>query len=242
MASSLKGPGIVAEGQDIFSTSSTASTQLGAYAETADGRGFRYVQASGVALVPGKLYQASAEDTTNLQGLGISAAVSAAGTSLTTGSTVTLSANQVAGGFLVITKGTGAGYTYKIKSNTAASSATATFVLEDPLIAALDTTSVVDIQLNPYQGVIVDPTTATSCPVGVAVYPVSATWYGWLQTHGPVGVLAQGTVGVGNYVIAANSTNAGAVSANATGTAALVGFALTGIASTEYGQVFLTID
>lgn len=239
--STIKGQGTSVEGQDLFSTSQTAQADIGAYVTTGDGRGFRYCLASGTALVPGKLYQSVAEDTTNYQALGISVAAAVGATSVTTGSSVTLVANQLAGGLMVVTKSTGAGYTYKIKGNTAATAATATFYLEDPILVALATTSVVDCHPNPYSGVVVDPTTATSAPVGVAIYPVSATWYGWLQTHGPVGVLAQGALLVGMGVEAANITNAGAV-APSTGTHAIVGFAVTGVASTEYGTVYLTID
>lgn len=230
--------------QDLFSHSATPGTDIGAYVTTGDGRGFRYCRASATALVAGKLYQAQAENTTNLQNLTVSAALAAA-TSITTASTVTLTANQLAGAFLVVTASTGAGYTYKVTGNTAATAATTTIYLEDPLIAAVAATSTIDIQPNPYTGVVVDPTTATSAPMGVAVYPISATWYGWIQTHGPVACLAQGALAVGTSVTAANSTNAGAV-ASATATTAVVmpvvGYALTGVATTEYGQIFLTID
>lgn len=235
------------EPQDIFTSlapnaDGNGGTNIGAMATTGDGRMFRYCKVGAVALVPGKLYQASAEDTTNLENLAVTAAAIGA-TSVTTSTTVTLTANQTAGGFMVISTGTGAGYTYKLKGNTAATAAVTTLNLEDPIIVALDATSKVDITMNPYNSVVVNPTTATSAPIGVPVFAVNVGSYGWLQTHGPCAVLADGTVAVGNPVVASTST-AGAIKNFATnaGTTFTVGVAETGIATTEYGTVFLTID
>ena len=63
-------------GQDLLTNSSTQTMPLGAYMETADGRGFRYAKNGAVATVAGKVYQSSALDATNLQpsgGLGVAA-------------------------------------------------------------------------------------------------------------------------------------------------------------------------
>lgn len=230
------------EPQDLFTSSSTAGTDIGAFATTGDGRGFRYCLAGATALVPGKLQQASAEDTTNFQNLTV--AVSSAGaTSITTTSTVTLTVNQLAGGFLTVTSATtGAGYTYKIKGNTAATAAATTIYLEDAIITATTGTVKIDMIPNPYSGLIVNPATASSSPVGVAIYPITAAQYGWVQTRGPVSCLADGTVVVGTSLDASNGT-AGAVEAHAeAGVQAPVAYALTGIATTEYGLINLLID
>lgn len=228
------------EPQDVFSTSSTQGTNIGAFATTGDGRGFRYCLAGGTTLVPGKLQQASAEDTSNFQNLTVSTS-SAGATSIVTTSTVTLTVNQLAGGFVTITSATtGAGYTYKIKGNTAATAAATTIYLEDPIITATTGTVKIDAIPNPYSAVIVNPATASSAPVGVAVYPVTNAQYGWIQTHGPVSCLADGTVVVGTMLAASNGT-AGALEAF-TGVQAPVAQALTGIATTEYGFVNLLID
>jgi len=226
--------------QEIFTSSSTQGTDLGAFATSGDGRGFRYVLAGATALVSGKLQQASAEDTTNFQNL--TCAVSAVGaTSITTTTTVTVTINQLAGGFLTVTSATtGAGFTYKIKGNTAATAAVTTIYLEDPIVVATTGTVKIDMILSPYTNVIVNPATASSVPVGAAVYNITAAQYGWVQTHGQCSLLADGTVVVGTSLAASNGT-AGAVEALA-GVQAPVGIAITGIATTEYGMVFLTID
>lgn len=241
-ASQLTGPVIVAA-QGIYSESSTALHVIGEKMVTNDGRAFRYAKVGATALVPGKLYQAPAEDTSNFQDLTVTAP-SAGATSIVTTSTVTLTANQLAGGFLTITSATtNAGQTLRISGHAAASAAVVTINLDDPVTYAPTGTVKVDMHPSPYSGVIVAPTTETSAPVGVALYKVTAAYFGWLQTHGPCGVLAQGTVTVGDEVVVAGSTNAGAVVAKGIDSiTSPVGTALTGIASTDYGLVFLTID
>ncbi len=75
---------------ELFTNPVTAQgTDLGARLTSGDGRVFRYVLASGTALVAGKLYQSNPQDTTNLQNLACAAAAVGA-TSITTTSTVTL--------------------------------------------------------------------------------------------------------------------------------------------------------
>lgn len=230
-------------GQDIYTSSSTQALPLGTYATDGYGRGFRYVLNAGTAMVPGKLYQAPAEDTTNFQNL-TAAVNSVDDITVTTTSTVTLTANQLAGGLLVIESATtGAGQVYRIKSHPAASAAVVTFTLEDPIRVATTGTVNIDVHPSPYKGVVVMPTTSTSAPVGFAVHAVAASEYGWLCTHGPTAALAQGTVTVGDGVIPAETTTTGAIVSQGNDTHdAEVGYALTGIASGDYGLIFATID
>lgn len=241
-ASQLTGPTTIAA-QGIYSESSTALHTVGEYMLTNDGRGFRYTYVGGTALVPGKMYQAPAEDTSNFQNLTVTAPT-AGDTSITTTSTVTLSANQLAGGLLVIESATtNAGQTLRIQGHAAASAAVVTINLDDPVVYTPTGTVQIDMHPNPYNGVIVAPTTESSSPAGVPLYKVTANYYGWLQTHGPVACLAQGTVSVGDSLVLAGTSAAGAVvTQGASTTTAVVGYALTGIASTDYGLVFLTID
>lgn len=229
--------------QDLYTSSATQQHTIGEMAYTPDGRGFRYAKNGGTAMVPGRLYQSAAEDTTNHQNLTITASAAGA-TSVTTTSTVTLTANALAGGYLVVSDATtGEGQVARIKSHPAATAAVVTFTLEDALPIATTGTVKIDVHPGPYNGVVIAPTTATGGPVGVAVHAVAASEFGWLQTHGPAPVLAQGAVTVGDDIVPANSTTTGTVVAKADATIdAVVGFALTGIATTESGLVFLTLD
>lgn len=224
--------------QEVYTTSSTQGTTLGSRVTTGDGRDFRYVLAGATSLVQGKLQQVSAEVTGN-QNLAVAAAAIGA-TSVVTTTTVTVTANQYAGGWLVVTITPGEGYQYQIASHPAATSAALTLTLSDPLQVALTTSSRVDLVANPYNGIIVNPTSATSSPIGVAVYPITNAQYGWIQTAGVASVLADGTVTVGTSLVASNGT-AGAVEAF-TGVQAIVGIAVSGIATTDYGPVKLLID
>lgn len=235
------GSDVLINPQDLYDVSggnTNDGTNLGGLATTGDGRYFRWALAGAVALVPGKLQQNSAEVTGN-QNLAVAAAAIGA-TQVVTTSTVTVTANQLAGGYVMVTTSTGAGYQYQIGSHAAVTSAALTLNLVDPIIVALDTNSRVDLDPSPYMSIIVSPTTATGFSVGVAVAATPAAGYGWIQTRGVANVLADGTVVVGTSVCASNGT-AGAVEATA-GVQGLVGTAMTGIATTEYGSINLNIS
>lgn len=236
MSTQLTGA-VVVNAQKLFSESSTALHNLGELVFSNDGRAYRYCKAGATALVAGKLQQSSAEDTTNFQNL--TCAVSSAGaTSITTTSTVTLTVDQLAGALLTVTAATtGAGFLYKVKGHAAATAAVVTFNLEDSVVVATTGTVTVDLAPNPYSAVIVNPASASSAPVGVAVYNITAAYYGWLQVGGVASILNDGGSTVGTNVSASNGT-AGAVEAAVTAQAA-IGVALTGVATTEYGLVKL---
>ena len=226
---------------DIWANTSNQELELGTYAETPDGRGFRYVKAGGTSLVVGKLQQSPAQVANHL-GCAVAAASAIGATTVT----VTLGAtaatlNQYAGGFLVVTATPGEGYTYKIKSNPAAdASASCVITLEDPIKVALTTSSTVDLVLNQYNGVIVNPTTATGRPVGVGVNIVTNAYFGWIQTKGEVACLndSSTTIGLG---VAPSAATAGAVKTAAT-TLETVGFTVNTGTTTKYNCIFLTID
>lgn len=241
MTTQLSGPVLVA-GQGLYETSSTQNHVLGAYAETADGRGFRYAKVGAVSTVPGKLYQASAQDTTNLNpsgGISVSAAAIGA-TSVTLTSSLTLAANLLQGGFLGVNVTPGQGYMYRITSNTAVSGAANCVVtLEDPIAVALTTSSKVVLTQNPYNGIIVNPATASSSPVGVAQYIITNGQFGWIQTFGPALLLNDSGTAVG-LGLAPSAATAGSVKTMAA-TLAQVGYALQVGVTTEYDFVFLTI-
>lgn len=235
MATPLSGSvQVVAQG--LMTSSATALHNLGELVHSNDGRAFRYAKAGGTALVQGKLQQAQAEDTGDQN---IAATAAAIGDLSVTTASMTVTANQYAQGWMNVTVTPGEGYQYKIKGHAAFSAAAATFTLEDAILVALTSSSRLDFVANPYSAVIVNPATASSVPAGVAVYPVVASEFGWLQVSGVANVLADGTVVVGTGVVASNAT-AGAVEA-LTGVQAPIGTAVTGIATTEYGAIKLDL-
>lgn len=238
----LTGPVIVAA-QGILEQSSTQLHNVGAYIETSDGRGFRYAKVGATATVAGKVYQGPALDATNQQpsgGLAVAAAAIGA-TSVVTTSTVTLAANLLAGGYLAVVVTPGAGYTYRIQGNTAASGAVTTFTLDDPLQVALTTDSKIIVAQNPYNGVVVEPGTPTGKIVGVAPRIITAAYFGWLQTRGPASVLFTGTGVAGKVVGSISSGTAGSMAPAIAATNIGGEHMATGITG-EYSLIYLSID
>lgn len=230
---------IQAAAQSIFSESQTAQHVLGELAFTNDGRAFRYAKAGATALVTGKLQQSSAEDTSNFQNLTVTAP-SLGAVSITTTTTVTLTVNQLQGGFLTVTAATtGAGQLLKIAGHAAATAAAVTINLDDSVFIACTGTTKIDMAPSPFSAVVVNPTTLTSAPIGVAVYNITAAYFGWLQVGGVASILADGANAVGASLVASNGVAGAVEDAAAPGAQPLVGVALTGAADTEYGLVKL---
>ena len=226
---------------DLTLDSATQEFAFGTRVETPDGRAYRYVEAGGTALIVGQLQQAPVEDTAH-QNLTITAASLVGDTTVnfTLGnSAVTL--NEYAGGYLMITQTPGQGYQYLIASHPAADASAALVVtLSDPIRVALTTSSVIDLVLSPWRVIVVDPNSATSAAIGVAVTAITANQFGWVQTAGVACILSDGGSTVGTNVSASNATP-GSVEAQVTAQAS-VGVALTGVATTEYGAFLLNIE
>lgn len=227
-------------GENPFTTNDANPTHdLGAVMAADNNRRFVYVRNGALATTRGLMYQAAAEDTADQDITPTATAVGA--TSLVTSSTMTVTANQYAGGLIVVSVTPGLGQVLKIKSHAAYTAAAATFELEDPVLVALTTTSRIDFVVNPYNGVVVTPTTLTGTPVGVAVNALTASYYGWLQTWGPGPVTADagGAITVDDALSTSNGTS-GCVEVGVAGQPN-VGYASTGIAAGETGIAFLRI-
>lgn len=229
-------------GLNPYKSSTIPEHPLGTIGVTPDGRKFRYaLNNADNAAVAGELQQGRAEDTGD-QSVAIEAAAIGA-TEVTTTGTLTVTANQYANGYLIATGegGAGNGLYYRIKSHPAATAAVVTFQLYNPIEVALTASTQIDLVPNLWDGVIQNPTTASSAPAGVAMIAVPVSEYCWLQTGGQGITLSDGGATVGTSLVASNGT-AGAVEDVASTTQAIVGTAMTGIASGEFGQTFLLLD
>lgn len=238
----LTGPvQIVAQG--ILEESSTQLHNLGSYVETSDGRGFRYCKVGATATVAGKVYQSKALDATNDQPSGGHSVAAAAigATSVTTTSTVTVTANEFAGGYLAVVVTPGEGYTYRISGHAAASAAVVTINLDDPIQIALTTSSKVIWCANPYDGVVIEPGTPTGKIVGVAPRIITAAYFGWLQTRGVASVLFTGTGAAGKVVGSLTGGTSGSMAPAIAATNIGGEHMATGITG-EYSLIYLTID
>lgn len=221
------------QSQDLFVYSSTAAQDLGAVASTGDGREFRYVKAGGTALVPGKLQQAPAV-IANLQNVAVTTSTAAGDKSITlTISSTTITAGELVGGYVAINAGTGLGQIAKISNHTAGTITTLVLTLEDALATATSSSdSKACVLQSPYNGVIVNPTTPTGKPVGVAIGAIPAGYFGWIQTKGLCSVLNDSATTVG-LAIAPSQSVAGAVKTGAT-TLDSIGSAAQAGVNTEY--------
>lgn len=132
----------------------------------------------------------------------------------------TTTANQYAGGKFITTDDTGEGYTYDIKGNTATdnpASGTIRVELFQPLQVALDATTDCAIAASPYNNVEIATTTdGVIAGVSCSAMDVSEQSYGWIQTKGLVGILADGTIAINGICTLSDSTS-GAVQALAGG-------------------------
>ena len=230
--------------QDTFTGSATQMHPLGTYAETADGRGFRYAQVGATALVAGSLYQGAAPLANHLANTPPAVAIGATSFSYTPGATAG-AANLYAEGYLQVDTTPGNGYTYQVSGHAAISASTAfTLYLRDPIQVALTTSSRVGLIPNAHKNVIVAATTLTAKAVGVAPAATTAAYYGWLQTHGPCSVLINGTPAITAPIIN-GATTAGSVdvwTAAAQPTSNLIGHAMQVGVSTKNNFIFLCID
>lgn len=211
---------LVANGTFQTSTDASLETLVGTRWDLSDGREVRLGQvASGTTVVPGKIYQSPAL-VADHQNLATTAVVAysnngnvPASVTATLGATA-VTANQYAGGFLIVNDATGEGQTLKIASHPAAdASATCKFTLEDgPTTALVAATSEVSLVPADGNGVIIMPTTATGAVFGASLYNMAASTYGFFVTRGITAVLNDATaaITIGSAVSCSNAT-AGAV-------------------------------
>jgi hypothetical protein len=225
---------------ELFGESSVQQADLGSEAFGSNKRKFVYVKAGATALVPGKLQQAPAS-VANHQNCTVAAAVAAGSYTVTaTLGATAATANQYADGLMIVNDVAGEGHTYEVKSHAAVVSAgVITVTLSDPIVVALTTSSQVSFETNLYNGVILNPTTPTNEPVGVAIYPITANYYGWIQTRAKVSCLNDSGTAVG-LAVAPSQAVAGAVKTGAT-TLDSVGSAAQAGVDTEYNFIDLRL-
>lgn len=238
---------LVANGTFQTSTDPSLATLVGTRWDLSDGREVRLVSvASGTTVVPGKLYQ-SAALIANHQNLTVTAvqAYSANGNTpakvtATLGGTA-VTANQYAGGFLIVNDNNGEGQTLRISSNAAQSSTTGDVVitLEDGPTTAITTASQVSLVPADGANVIINPTTATGALAGASLYDMAASSYGFLVSKGISAVLNDGNLTIGSAVSPSNAV-AGAVEDGVIAQGFVGRAVYTGV-DTEYRAVYLNI-
>lgn len=218
-----------------------------------DGRVYRWTRNGATALLTGRLCQQSVVTSGHGSDLAIQAARAVGDSTIAlTNATTAIVANDYQFGYVNIHDGAGEGLKYAVKSHPAESTGTGTVIMtledDDTIRVALTTaTSLAGLRRHPYDEVIVHPTTPTGIPVGVTPVAVAVDEYFWLQTHGSCSVLINGTVIVG-YLVTAGATTAGSVdvhplnSVDGSGQQAVIGYVERVQATTQHGDIFLTLD
>ena len=192
---------------------SSQKHKLGTRGMTADGRVFYYAENSGTAITRGgQVVDGIAAVGAHDMDLAATATSSGA-TSFTSGTSLTVTKDQYKDGYVYFNDGPAEGEVYRVKSNTAVSSATGLKVTiddEDGLVTALTTSSLFGLMYNPYKDVkIIDGDgTMTTGPLGVTCMPFTADYFGWVQVAGIATVAMDGTPAFGTLV-GASSNHAG---------------------------------
>jgi len=188
------------QGMEKVETSSQKH-KLGTRGVTSDGRIFYYAENSGTAITHGG-YLVDGIAAVAAHDMDLAATATSAGaTSFTSGTSLTVTKDQYKDGYVYFNDGPGQGETYKVKSNTAVSSATGLSITiddEDGLVTALTTSSLFGLMYNPYKDInmIDGDGTMTTGVLGVTTAPVTADYFCWIQTSGPASVRLGAQVGV----------------------------------------------
>ena len=221
--------------QGVYAESSTPLHYLGEKLEFKDGRSFRYCKASGATIGAGHLVAQDQSATSLVETDGV--IIAAAGRfSISAGSTAiqitkaSITKNQFAGAFFMITDDDGEGHQYKVKSNSATGFTTSgkvDFDFFDPLVVAVTTDSDIAIVGGLYNEVMSCTQNTDEIPVGVATRAVTADYYFWAQSAGIACVLADasgGAIALGDKLTVSDSV-AGAAQLQDAYTEAAIGSA-----------------
>ena len=184
---------------------SSQKHKLGTRATTPDGRVFYYVENSGTAITTGgQIVNGKDAVAAHDMDVAATAAHSAGDTTISIEvPTTDLTANQYKDGYLYFNDGPGQGEIYQIKSHPAHdASADNTVIItideEDGIATALTTSSLCGLMYNPYKDIDIidgDGTMGTG-PLGVTCAPLTADYFGWIQTAGIGSVAIGAAVGV----------------------------------------------
>ena len=166
---------------------------------------------------------------------------------------ITATSQQFAGGYLTVMTGTGAGFTYRIKGNTATSAnnpVTGNIYVDlwDKIAVAIDSNSDIAIAGCGYAN-LEGSTTTDAVPAGVTITNNSASSYGWITTGGITGVLQDANIGTIGAPVALSTNTTGAVmivgSGSTTGSDLVVtqvGYLVEAGSSADYSLVCLTLE
>jgi len=177
--------------------------KLGTRASTPDGRVFYYAKVGIAITTAGMIVDAATTFTEAAHDMNLTLILAHSVGDITISlevPTTDLTKDRYADGYLMFNDGPGEGEVYRIKSHPAHDASddnTVIFTLDEPdgIRTALTTATEAQIIENPYSAVkLIDGDgTMESGALGVTTIPMTASYYGWLQTAG-IGSVALGAV------------------------------------------------
>ena len=179
-------------------TTSAQKQKLGTRMQIFD-REFVYVKA-GEDITAGVLVDGMAGTAAHQVDLAVSAA-SAGATTVTLSGSLTITKDLYKDGWLIFNDVGEEGHMYRVKSNTAVSSATGCVITldeEDGLVTAITASQQVGLYQNPHFEVeIHDFNDIDHAPLGWACVDIADTYYGWICDKGFTTALIDGTPAIG---------------------------------------------
>ena len=227
-------------------TTTAQKQKLGTRMQIFD-REFVYCQA-GEAITAGKLVMGAARTAGHQVDLAVSAA-SAGSTTVTLSGSLTVTKDQYKDGWIIFNDVEEEGHMYRIKSNTAVSSATGCVITldeEDGLVVAITTSQQVGLYESPYKEVEAhDANDVDHAPLGWTCVDIADESYGWLCVKWFTTALVDGTPAAGGPLIASNGVDGAVEVYDEDGTVNLsfVGYMgpIAGVAG-EYGLIKANIE
>ena len=211
---------------NVYDIHATARLKVGTRFVRSDGNTFVYGYsgvgtAKGVFVAP--TYASSGLVVSANNVIAVASAVAVAGDAVAPGDAgsryieITLAAvtaNQYAGGYIAINGGSGAGFVYRIKGNTATgnpASGNIRIELREPLVVRLTINTDIAITPSPWNDVVIADTSTNTIVSGVSMNTTTTTKpYGWFQTTGTACILQQGAIAIGSGIQLSASVNGAA--------------------------------
>ena len=189
-------------------TSTSQKQKLGTRMQIFD-REFAYAS-TGEAIVTGNLVMGKAGTAAHQVDLAVSAS-SAGATTVTLSGSLTITEDLYKDGWLVFNDVEEEGHIYRVKGNTAVSSATGCVITideADGLVTAITTSQQVGLYENPYKATEKhDGSDIDHAPLGWTCVDIASGSYGWLCVKGFTAALIEGTPGPGLPLVASNSAD-----------------------------------
>lgn len=243
----------------IYTNDATQRYMIGTLYETWDGRRFRYAKIGAANIAAGLMMQAGVNSAKHIaiaqtgypHAVGDTKIRCLVTTGGIAGSETFAQTNAISGGFVSFyTDGTpsSAVQSYQVLSSVMISETVIELELTRPISTAVAATEYVILTPNKYFKTVVAPaTTLTAQPVGVPVVPLTANYFGWLQTKGPCPMqMDTGDTAVIGSIVGVPATNAIAGTAGVT-TATAFAFPIYGRvlqlgAADKYGIIDLMLE